>query len=467
MNRLRSVGLRMALALGLSFALWAFVSFSENPEERLPFEDLPLQVVGRPEDLVVVDQNGLPNPALPPIDVIVETDRATRSELRISDLRAFVDLTGLGAGDHLVPVRVEPTRDISFQTPVIEPPAVPIRLEEVITETVPITVEIQGNVPFSFELGEPEVRVNGEEIDSVLVRGPASRVERAEVARVTANVDQLSASYSSVLQLQPLDESGQVVEGVELTPALVNVRIPITPVVGLKLVPVIGNVSGLPAPGYVVVGIQSTPPLISITGSSGALDAVDFLETAPVDISGATETVSQTVPIEFPRRTSPRFGEPSEATVTVQIQPLSLPFQITLPVRVEVVGNGGLLAQVNPNVIDVSFSGPAGQLTQLDTSDLVATVDMSNRGPGVYRLTPQINLPAESAIRIVGEQPQVTVSLFAQPTSTPAATATAEPSPTSASTPEPTDTTLPPATTTPEPPDSGVPTPVVTPTPDG
>ncbi|RMG51945.1 MAG: hypothetical protein D6716_04780, partial [Chloroflexi bacterium] len=118
MNGVRSIVLRAFLAFGLSFALWSFVSFSENPEETARFEDLTLQIVGLAEDMVIVDANGLPTTSFPLVDVTLRTDRRQRSELRPVDIRVVADLSNLGPGDHLVPINVQPTRsNLSFSVP--------------------------------------------------------------------------------------------------------------------------------------------------------------------------------------------------------------------------------------------------------------------------------------------------------------------------------------------------------------
>lgn len=431
MTWIRAAGLRIVLAVGLSFALWAFVSFSENPESQITFEDMPVEVRSLVPDLVMVDQNGLPNPSLRSVDVVVETDQSTRNKLRQVDFTAFVDLSDLDPGDHSVPVNVDPTRpNLSFRIPEIDPPQLQIRLENVITKTAPITLEVQGNVPFSFELGEPQIRANGEAVEETVVKGPQSRVERVVTTRTVANVEQLRAIYVSSLQLQAIDENGQVIEGVTLDPDIVNVRIPINPVVGLKLVPVLGNIIGLPAEGYAVVEIQSDPALISLTGSSGTLDTVESVKTEAVDISGFQSTTIRDVALQLPVGTSLQRGEPSMVRVTVQIEPLERPFQVQIPISVRVVGQAeNVDVNVTPVIVIVPLAGTTGNLESLSVDGLTARIDVSGLLPGTYTLTPTIDLP--DGINIVGDLPEVIVTLRAlatpTPTATPETTATAAP----------------------------------------
>lgn len=431
MNGVRSIVLRAFLAFGLSFALWLFVSFSENPEETARFEDLTLQIVGLAEDMVIVDANGLPTTSFPSVDVTLRTDRRQRSELRPVDIRVVADLSDLGPGDHLVPINVQPTRsNLSFSVPAggIEPSAIDIRIEPVETVTVPIRLEIVGSPPFSFERGDPEIRYNGNLIDTVTVSGPQSRVVRVAAVRTVANIAQLRASYVAPLNLTPVDNNNQSVEGVQVRPATVTVVIPINPVVGLRLVPVSPIIIGSPAPGFAVTDIKVDPPLITLTGSSGPLDAINLLQTEAIDIANARETVVRIVPLIIPIGTSPAQGESNAVRVTVEITPITLPFQVRLPVKIVIDGlDNGLLVTVSPEVVEITFAGTSTQLNALAAMPLEATINVSGLAPGAYQFPVQPLLP--DGVSIVGEAPTVTVVIIPEPTPTSTPSPSPEPSP--------------------------------------
>lgn len=431
MNSVRSIALRAFLAFGLSFALWSFVSFSENPEETARFEDLTLQIVGLAEDMVIVDANGLPTTSFPQVDVTLRTDRRQRSELRPVDIRVVADLSNLGPGDHLVPINVQPTRsNLSFSVPAggIEPSAISIRIEPVETVTVPIRLEIVGSPPFSFERGDPEIRYNGNLIDTVTVSGPQSRVVRVTEVRTVANIAQLRASYVAPLNLTPVDNNNQPVEGVQVRPATVTVVIPINPVVGLRLVPVSPIIIGSPAPGFAVTDIKVDPPLITLTGSSGPLDAINLLQTEAIDIANARETVVRIVPLIIPTGTSPAQGESNAVRVTVEITPITLPFQVRLPVEIVIDGlENGLLVTVSPEVVEITFAGTSTQLNALAATPLEATINVNGLAPGAYQFPVQPLLP--DGVSIVGEAPTVKVVIIPEPTPTPTPSPSPEPSP--------------------------------------
>jgi YbbR domain-containing protein len=265
---------------------------------------------------------------------------------------------------------------------------------------------------------------------------------RVTAARTVANIAQLRASYVATLNLTPVDASNQPVEGVQVQPATVTVTIPINPVVGLRLVPVSPVIIGTPAPGFVVTGINVEPPLITLTGSSGPLDTISFLATEAIDIADARETVVRIVPLVVPAGTSPAQNEPNAVRVTVQITPIPLPFQVRLPVEVTLTGLGsGLTAVVSPNVVEMTFAGTSDQLNALAAAPLEISLDLNGRGVGVYQFKVQPLLP--DGVRLVGEPPEVTVSIVSVPTPTPMPTPTPEPSPETEPTPTPTLTPTP------------------------
>lgn len=432
MTWLRTFIPRLVFAVFLSFSLWVYVSYNENPDRATSFESVPVYVRDIPPGLVIVDQNGLPRSdqtMLSDVTLNLRTDQDTLSELRQNDLRAFVDLGSLIPGDHIVKVDVETTvanlsiNNFSFVS--ADPEFLSVRLEQWETRTVPLTIEVRGNLPFSFERGDPDVRFKGQELYQVQVEGPQGRLERVASAQAVANIDQLRASYISSLQLQAFDANNDPVDGVTIEPAKVDVRVPIQSVVGLKRVPVLGKIDGLPAPGYVIASIRSEPPLVNISGSSERLDQINQIETTPININGATGVVTQNVGMLFPSGVSRSSSEDTQVVVTVQIIPILRPFQVHLPFSVQITNaTPGLIVSYTPTVVQVPISGFASSLSTFDPSVVVAQVNAQGLLPGTYVLTSHIALP--EGLVVDGDTPAVHVTLDMPPTPTPALSPTSE-----------------------------------------
>jgi hypothetical protein len=186
-------------------------------------------------------------------------------------------------------------------------------------------------------------------------------------------------------------------------------------------------------------------------GSSRALDTIERIETAPVDIGNATGTITRQVPLLL-RGLQPQEGEPGTATVVVQIEPLQQPVQIQVRVPVQVEGAGpGLTVDVSEPVITAELEGSIQAFVQVPFDTLVATVDAAGLPAGSYVIRPRLDLP--EAVRLANPLPEVTINLSRLPSPTPAPTTTARPTLTPA--PQP---TRQPAPTSPPQPTPQVPT---------
>lgn len=432
MTWLRSTGLRLLLAIGLGFALWVFVSHTENPDRVVDFKDRQVTSEGLAPGLVIVDQNGMPNPPLPSVTVTLESDRETLAAPGSSDIHAYVNLSGLGPADHVVPVGARmslPGRQPDIAE--ITPPYITIRIDQLITRTVPLTVELMGSAPFSFEADRPIVMAQSEPVTQTQVTGPRNRVERVAYTRATADINGLTAAYNSSRVIEAISADGQVVDGVTIKPSPVNVRVPIRSSVGIKRVPVVPRVVGSPASGYIVTGVSVQPQFVRLTGGSGPLDSIGSVETQDVDVGGARESISRTVSLQSLPFTGVSFGEPVSATVTVQIAPIERPFQVTLPAAIQIADVGaGLLASVNPQVVLVTLSGTATHLAALGSAPLQGMVSARELNGGTHPVTPVFELP--QGITLVGERPTVMLTLRLPPSPTapptePPATPTAMP----------------------------------------
>ncbi len=444
MNWLQRNGWRLLMSLILSFFLWLFVTITTNPLVSTTFDGIPVMVRGLSAGLVIVGQDGLPRQdqmRLGEASLQVETDRSTLATLRASDFQVSADLTGRGEGVHVLPLESSTTAR-NARVIAVEPAEVSLRLEEIITSTVPITIEVIGNLPFSFERDEPEVRFDDQVITQAMLTGPRNLVQLVERASATVNIEQIRATYTSVLALEPRNSNGDPVTGVTIAPEQVGVEIRVRSVVGLKRVPVLANVIGIPAPGHIVTRVESTPALIDLVGSSSLLNAIERIDTAPVDIAGATGTLTATVPLRLRGAQPSDLGQTS-AVVVVEVRAFDQPFQAQLLVAIEVVGVApGLLLTYTPQSVLGTFSAPTAEFLQFQSRALTATVDVSGLGAGFYNLVPQLILP--DTVQLVNPLPTVQVTLRAPDTPTPLPT----PVPLPTATPQPTDALPPTATAT-------------------
>ena len=105
MIRLSVAGVRLALSFVAAFALWGFVTVTQNPEDHKIY-DVPIEVRNLPIDAVIIDANGLIQTTLGTTQVEVWAAKNTLSQLRDGDIHAVVDLTNATVALQKVPILV-------------------------------------------------------------------------------------------------------------------------------------------------------------------------------------------------------------------------------------------------------------------------------------------------------------------------------------------------------------------------
>lgn len=409
MRRLRTSGLQFVLALLLSLALWTFVSFTQNPtrERRL---DVPVEVIPPPPGLVVVDPTtGLP--AQPQLNTTLQVTVAD-SDLGLvnpQNFKATANLSGSQAGDQTVPIDVDPPTGVRIRT--FSPTSLRVRLVAQSTRALPIQVTPRNQPAFLFAVGDFVV-----DAKEAIASGPAEMLSRVD--RVIAPIDLAgrTSTFVANVALEAVDRGGSVVSGITLSPAATSITIPINPRAQIQRVSVVPRIIGQPAPGYTNVrgdeGIDWNPKYVEliapflITGTLG---------TETIDLTGRTESFTETVKLDA---VDPSWTliTSDQITVTVPVVPFQTPYLAPVFVPVTPINQGtDLNVTVQPLGLSITARGTAEQFKQLESNPVEATVDVRGLGPGTYSLAASVALPG--GLTIVGNQPQVTVTIVAAPTS--------------------------------------------------
>ena len=140
-----NVGLA-ALSVVLGFALWIFVTDTENPTRSgtLPF-DLPVEAVNVPGDLALAGS---------PVNVRVKVEVADDvwNTLSMADFKGTVDLDGLQAGTYDLPVRVEQlTGRGNLRVTQVIPDTLQVELKSLFSKSVSVSVSLEGTPPTGYE----------------------------------------------------------------------------------------------------------------------------------------------------------------------------------------------------------------------------------------------------------------------------------------------------------------------------
>ena len=365
---------RAVFAVALAVLLY-FVALSEtNPAASADLgTPVPVQPVNVPSGLVITTPP-------PPVRLRVTAPQNVFSRLRADSFTAQVDVSGARAGDNDLPIAVTST-DPEVRAVQADPSTVRLHLEEVREQVLPVRVNSTGQVPPGYQVGTPSV-----DPSRITVAGPASYVSRATEAVVDVSVDRLTVSINGVYTPRIVDDRGNDLKDLNLraTPLAVNVQVPITQQTQYKEVGVRPIIQGQPAPGYALQPFDVNPPAATLVGDPTGLEAANFIDTAPIDITGISATIVRSVALQPPPRT---LLLQDGQTVTVTIRVTTLNVNQTVRVPPSVVNLSGSVQLARPlDLVSVTISGPAPalQTLSLNPNDFKVVLDVSGKGPGRY-----------------------------------------------------------------------------------
>ncbi len=374
------------IALVLAIIVWfSSVTASDPNEEGLIPTPIPISVIGLHPDLIL--SGDIPDVA----SVMVKAPQSVLTRL-INEpnlIKITANLSGLATGEH----NISPQVDIAIgPTEVLRvtPATFTISLESIQTKELPINFSMIGNLPISYEAGEPQLSMG-----NVQVSGPTSLV--SEVTQVIATIDltNITANVNKLVDLRALNANGAIVTGVTLSPSSVRVEIPITQLGGYRNVFIKIITTGQIAQGFYLTGIYANPPTITIYTSDPDLanNMPTFIETMPINLNGADEDFETNVALSLPEQ----IQVVGDQNITVQVGIAAIESSINfsnVPVQYLNLGNR-LKVTLTPDVVDVYLSGPLFLLDNLNFSDIIVTLDLQNRGTGIYQLVPRIEFGNE------------------------------------------------------------------------
>ena len=168
----------------------------------------------------------------------------------------------------------------------------------------------------------------------------------------------------------------------------------------VRTVPVVPDLDGEPARGYVVGRVMAVPPTVEIVGPASAVQLITEATTEPVDITGATSTVRDTVTIGLPDSIA-RLRSPESGVVTVDITPEPVERTVDrVPVGIRGLADGRR-AVLRPTMVSAIVRGPASAVAAVSADALEVYADLTGLAPGRYNLPVRFQASGHIAITSV------------------------------------------------------------------
>lgn len=370
-------------ALMLSVAVWIAAVTAADPDDQRVFgKPVGIEIFGQDPGLVIVGE--IPSQ----VELTLRAPRSVwdRLEGQEQPIRAVVDLSGMSAGEHPVRVQVQvsegPARVVS-----VSPTSFTVTLEPLASRVFPVGLTLNGQPATGYQAGEAIIQPL-----EILVSGAESLVGQVARARVIVNLTGTRESIQQEMDVQLYDADNQIITGLSVNPSGVTVNIPVSQQGGYRDVAVKVLVHGQVANGYLLTDLSVFPPIVTVYSTDpGLVNALPgIVETQPLELRGASEDISTRLALNLPAGVSV-VGEQS-VQVDVGISPIQSNLTLS-KIKIEVVGLAeGMSAQISPAEVDVILSGPAPLLDSLLLQDIRVIVDVTELAPGIYQLTPRVEI---------------------------------------------------------------------------
>jgi YbbR domain-containing protein len=371
------------LAFILAVVVWISAVTASDPDvERVYPTPVPIEIIGQ-------------DPGLVPVGDIAKSARLTikapQSILNTlidkpDRIRVVADLSGLTAGVHQIPLQVQinlrPVQLIS-----IDPPSLEMVLEPLTTRVFKVNLLVNGEPAAGYKLGEPVI-----DPPEVVISGPKSLVDRIAELRTQVSVFNARQNVDASVQLFPVDEKKQPVNGANLNPDSTHVLVPVIQQGGYRDLAVKAVVNGQVASGYRLTNISVSPPVVTVySANPNLVNALPgFVETQPLNLSDVKQNIETRLELVLP----PGVAVVGDQSVLVQASISPIMSSITIGNQgVELLGlDPRLGAQISPTTVDVILSGPLPLLDQLTPKDVRVFIDLTGLGMGAHQVDPKVEI---------------------------------------------------------------------------
>ncbi len=395
----------------LATMLWGWVTDRQDPIQTRRFADISVEVPPLSNTLQVVNE-------LQPALVEITGPRSVVEEVTRGEVAASLDMSEITApGTYSVPVEATVPEDVRDAS--VEPRELQVQVEATASRTFPLTIERPTDTtdPRNVSTITPDVSV-------VTVSGPEPAVGRVDRVVLPIDLAQNAADFTASFEPLAVDAQRQPISDVEVLPQSVSAFVQVE--TRGKTVSVVPQTGGSPAEGHSVIQRTVVPQAVVVDGPPDILNDLLFVETAPVDISGTTESVMERVELRgLP--TGVTVVDPAAGTVdvTVVIQEIGVEQELTDQPIAPVGLGAGLTARIEPENVTVVIDAPRDMLRTMGAGDVQIRVDLTGSGPGSYEIAPDVLVP--QGVTWIGTTPE-TVLVVIGPSATPGS-GTATPGP--------------------------------------
>ncbi len=390
----------MVLSLVFAIAFWLYVDNVEGNTITKVFHYIPVEFIGETDTLpsrgLMLVQGGDAT-----IDVELRGPRSVITSLSRADLGIQVDLTNITAvGTYPLDYKILTPDTINPASVTVERGSVStvtVRIIEMYEKTVPVTVDIVGEVAenhiYMAEklLAQPSViTLNGREED----------VDLITEARIQVDLTDANATIRRELEYTLYDKDGNIIENSEIRRSDKRVQVTV-PVYVVKTLPLVANFSEAPGSSLQNVDWELSVGSIEVAGEAASLDTKESIALEVVDLSNLLSDSEIRLPIPLPSNCINLSGT-TETVLSIHFKDVEARAFTVTDISAVGLSENQTFSKVT-NSVDVVVRGPAYLLELLTPENIRIVVDLSQYlFNGTYSVPATVLIDGYSQVGVVG-----------------------------------------------------------------
>lgn len=389
------------LSVAIAFGLWAYVITTVSPEWEETYYNIPVVL----NNETVLHENGLMvmEDEIPKVTLKLQGNRSDLVNLNSANITLVADLARIyEPGEQNLTYSITypgnvPDNSIEILSKL--PQYITLTIAERKTAEVPVVPQYVGSVPEGYQTDKENMVLDHQ---FVTVTGPASVVDRIEMAKIEVNLENQTETIHQVYSYTLCDKDGNEVtsEHIVTDVSEVNLTLKIRRYKEIQLIVNVFSGGGATEANTVIVQDMET---IQVSGTQQQLDSLgDSLVLGEIRLGEIPEATTKVFEIKLPEGVENLTGKD---TVNVKIE---FPNLVSKTVKVSNIQAkqvpAGMKAEILTMEMTVVVRGPKAQVEALTSENLRVLVDFTGAqlGMDTYKAMIQVDSGTFKDVGAVG-----------------------------------------------------------------
>lgn len=393
------------ISVFIAIILWIFVVSIQNPEIKKEYDNIPVKI----SSLDLLSDYGLVPVETKNymITVKVKGNQDSVKKIDAKDIEATADIRAVKQnivqGALYIPVSISIIGAEGVEILDKDKYGISINLDKNNQVQKMIEVVFQGEKQKDARYEIKSVKPN-----AISISGPQSLVKNIGSIKVFIDASSVNKDISVVKSFRIYTKEGKdITNNEQMAKDNQNIQIEIG-YSKVKEVKLSTDIQGSPLEGYYLSQVTTNPEKVTISGPAEKVDAIEFLSTRKINISGVKTSFQKELPIILPNEVKIEYTGNVKVNIYIEKEDSRI---IDVPkTNISFVNTSDdLVYKVISPKARVYLEGRKGSLELLDAENLGLFVNVQGYSPGEYVLP--VSMEYEDQYRIQEKTPDIKISI--------------------------------------------------------